>query len=45
MDRLIDYPLPSEVSQTETQISYGIAYMWILKNNTNELTYKPLIDS
>ena len=33
----------SEVSQR--QILYDIAYMWILKNNTNELTYKPLIDS
>ena len=26
----------SEVSQTERQISYDVAYMWNLKNGTNE---------
>ena len=34
----------SEVSQTESQISY-FSYMWNLKkNDTNELTYKTEID-
>ena len=29
----------------ERQISYHIPYMWNLKNDTNELTYKTEIDS
>ena len=36
----------SEVNQTEKDsISYDIAYMWNLKNETNELMYKTEIDS
>ena len=34
----------SEVSQTERQILYDIAYMWNQKNDTNELAYKTEID-
>ena len=30
----------SETSQTERQISHDITYMWNLKYNTSELTYK-----
>ena len=33
----------SEVNQR--QISYGITYMWNLKNDTNELIYKTETDS
>ena len=29
----------SEISQMRKIISYGITYMWNLKNNTNELMY------
>ena len=29
----------------ERQISYDITYMWILKNDTNELIYKTETDS
>ena len=36
--------IQSEVSQTERQISYDIAYMWNLKNDTNELICKTVID-
>ena len=35
----------SDVNQTERQLSYGIAYMWNLKYNTNGLTYKTDTDS
>ena len=35
----------SEVSQTERQISYDVAYMWNLKNGTNEPIYKREIES
>ena len=36
----------SEVSQTEKEISYDIAYIWNLKrNDTNELIYKTETDS
>ena len=35
-----------EVSQTEKDKSYDIAYMWNLKkNSTNELTYKTEVES
>ena len=34
----------SEISQMR-KISYGITYMWNLKNNTNELMYKTEIGS
>ena len=30
----------SETSQTERQMSHDITYMWNLKYNTSELTYK-----
>ena len=33
----------SEISQR--QISYDTTYMWNLKNDTNELIYKPETDS
>ena len=32
-------------SGTERQISYDIAYMWNLKNSTNELIYKTEIET
>ena len=32
-------------SDREGEISYGIPYMWNLKNDTNELIYKTEIDS
>ena len=35
----------SEISQMRKIISYGITYMWNLKNNTNELMYKTEIGS
>ena len=36
----------SEVSQTEKEILYDIAYIWNLKrNDTNELIYKTETDS
>ena len=35
----------SEISQMRKIISYGITYMWNLKNNTNELMYKREIGS
>ena len=38
----------SEASHTQEEkyvISYDIMYMWNLKNDTNELTYKAEIDS
>ena len=34
----------SEVNQTEIQISYDITYVWSLKYDINELTYKTEID-
>ena len=34
-----------DVNQTERQMSYGIAYMWNLKCDTNGLTYKTDTDS
>ena len=30
----------SEVSQRERKVSYDITYMWNLKHDTNEFTYK-----
>ena len=38
----IEIIMLSEVSQR--QILYDIVYMWNLKNDTNELTYKTEID-
>ena len=35
----------SEVNHRKRQISYGITYIWNLKNDTNELIYKTEIDS
>ena len=35
----------SSKSNRERQVSYDITYMWNLKNDTNELTYKTEIDS
>ena len=32
-------------SQKERQISYGLTYMWNLKNDTNELIYETETDS
>ena len=36
----LDIVILSEVSQTEKEISYDIAYMQNQKNDTNELIYK-----
>ena len=36
---LLEITMPREVSQTKTSV-YDSAYMWDLKNDTNELTYK-----
>ena len=41
MDRLRDYVL-SEVCQKQI---YNNTYIWNLKNDTNELIYKPEIDT
>ena len=42
----LEISTPSEVmSEREWQISYGIAYMWNLKYDTNELIYKTEIDA
>ena len=35
----------SEVSRRERQVSYDISYMWNVKSNTNEKTYKTEMDS
>ena len=35
----------SEVSRRERQVSYDISYMWNVKSNTNEMTYKTEMDS
>ena len=45
MDGPRDYHTEWSKSERETQISYDIAYMWNLKNDANELTYKTEIDS
>ena len=44
MDEPRDYTKWSK-SDIERQILYDITYMWNLKNNTNEFTYKTEIDS
>ena len=31
--------------KSESQVSYGVTYMWKLKNDTNELIYKTETDS
>ena len=40
MDRPRDYHTKWSKSHRERQMSYDITYMWILKNDTNELIYK-----
>ena len=35
----------NEVSQKKRQISYDIAYIWTIKYDANELTYKTETDS
>ena len=40
----LDIVILSEVSQTEKEISYDIAYMQNQKNDTNELIYKTETD-
>ena len=40
MDGPGDYHSKRSMSDRETWISYDIAYMWNLKNGTNELIYK-----
>ena len=45
MDRLRDYHIKWSKSDRERQIPYDITYMWKLKYDTNELTYKTETDS
>ena len=40
-----DYPTKQSKWERERQILYDITYMWSLKPDTNELTYKIEIDS
>ena len=40
-----DYHSKWSKSDKEGQISYHITYMWILKNDTNELIYRIETDS
>ena len=40
MDGLREYHSKGSKSEGERQILYDIAYMWNLKKNTNESTYK-----
>ena len=40
MDATRDYHTKRSKSEREGQISYDIAYMWNLKNGTNEHIYK-----
>ena len=40
MDGPRDYHIRWSKSDRERQVSYGITYMWNLKNNTNESVYK-----
>ena len=45
MDGLRDYHSKWSNSERERQILYDITYMWNLKYDTNELTYKTETDS
>ena len=45
MDGPRDYHTEWSKSKREWQILYDITYIWHLKNNTNEFTYKTEIDS
>ena len=45
MDGPRDYHTEWSKSDRERQILYDITYMWNLKYDTNELTYKTEIDS
>ena len=45
MDVPRDYHTKCSKSDRERQISYGITFMWNLKNDMNELIYKIEIDS
>ena len=45
MDGARDYHGKWSKSEKERQISYDITYMWILKNDTNELIYRIETDS
>ena len=40
-----DYHPKWSKSDRERQISWGVTYMWSLKNSTNKLIYKREIDS
>ena len=45
MDGLGDYHTKQSKSEREKLIPYDITYMWNLKYDQNELTYKTEVDS